>query len=191
MKKKIVLLLVVFGLLITSIASAGYKNIENNMKSDWEAEIWITEIDGRHDYVIIGEKLDATDGIDIGYDVPKCPPPPSLFVQAYIYHEEFPFPYECLWFEYRNSTEDVYKEWELCSIVFIANPTEVTISWNRKDFYDSGYDIVILCDPKGNQLRNMKESDTYSYSSDGYSSNTFIIKTTPNVYLSDAKPLEE
>jgi len=172
MKKEIISMLVISFLLVTTI-------VVSSEPTEWEAEIWITETGGRHDYIIIGEKLDASDDVD-SYDVPKCPPPPSPFVRAYIYHDGLQYPYNILWFEYRNSTENVYKEWKLRSMVFVSDPTNVIITWDKEDFCNSSYQNVFLCDSDGEVLVDMKIGENYTYESEAYSYNEFIIKTIPN-----------
>jgi len=179
-------MLVTIGLLMSSMTSASSFNVKEN--EEWETEIWATETDGRHDYVVIGEKTDASEMKD-QYDVPKCPSPPQPFIRAYVYHAGMPYPFEYLWFEYRDANLKTTKEYQLCVMCYVFDPTEITIAWDKTDFRSSGYKKVTLLDAAGIPLVNMKAKNSYTYQSDAFSFNVFIIRTDPFIQITKIKQI--
>ena len=161
-----------FGVTAMSIASnsGGYK--------EWEATISIKETNGCHDYIVIGEKEDASELVD-QYDVPKCPPPPPPHLYTFMYYEEMPYPYTNLWYDYRNLSIKTTKEFDLRIMCNVQESTEITISWNKHDFKNSGYKSILLYDSEGNILKDMRHEERYSFSSGEYSYNMFYIRMTP------------
>jgi len=124
---------------------------------NWEFNIEGVETGGRWDYVIFGEKPDASDLVD-EYDVPKCPPPPMGYVRMILRNNELPYPYTSCWFEYRQSP-DVYKVWEL-NILWVpqsgSDDTEITLSWERTGRTE--YKYIML-----NDDINMLKEDNYTF----------------------------
>jgi len=135
---------------------------------EWEFNIEGRETGGRWDYVIFGEKPDASDMVD-QYDVPKCPPPPMGYVRMWFYNSELPYPYTSCWFEYKQSP-DVYKTW-LLKVQWVPrsgnDDTEITLSWEKTGRTEYRY---IMLDGI-----NMRKTDSYTFTCQAFVPTQFEI----------------
>ena len=177
MKNKILSIIIM--LLMFSIATVSVTSNPIHY-TEWDGKIFVDETSGKHDYIILGEKKDASELLD-SYDVPKCPPPPYTFIYFYIYNEDMPYPYDYLWYEYRDANVKVRKDFEICILCMVEDPTNITLNWDKHVFMRSGYKYVSLYDDDGNILANMKSQNSYTYPSDAYSYSKFHIKMEPKV----------
>jgi len=167
MKKTIIAVFVVMMLvMITSVAAIPPLRITREHVQptyEWEFNVEGHETGGRWDYIIFGEKPDASDGVDLFLDVPKCPPPPRGYVRIWIYNEELPWPYNYAWFEYRHSP-DTYKVWNVY-VQWVPqsgyDDTEITLTWERTGRTE--YKNIMLTDTV-----DMLKTDSYSFTCQAY-----------------------
>lgn len=179
--KNILKVIIVIGLLfvlvtplISSYSILSTKSDKLHLKLiEWGSEIEFTESLGKYDFIKIGEKLDASDGID-NYDVPKCPSPPSNYIRAYI-RTNLENPYSQCWFEYRN----LPKNRCLWIINFIWMPddeqecTSVKISWNPLTLPKAEYKNIYLIDD--DVIINMLNNNEYTFIPETYIPKMFKI----------------
>ena len=132
----------------------------------WNATFLFNESDGANDYTVFGEAPDANDGppADI-YDVPKPPSPSIPYIWAW-FNDNLSTPYNLLMKDYRHYPDN-YKQWNLSIIwgpVDGVTPTNVTISWNISELYNSEYSIIKLYDSNVSELVNMLAESNYTFS---------------------------
>jgi len=166
--KKICLLIVFMLLLISFSAisidarkSIDIKHEKVERAYEWDINLEGHETGGRWDYVIFGEKPDASDLVD-QYDVPKCPPPPNGYVRMYMYNNELPYPYTYAWFEYRHSP-DIHKTWIL-KVQWMPQSgndnAEITLTWEKTGRTE--YKSIML------DGINMLREDSYTFTCQAY-----------------------
>jgi len=130
----------------------------------WEVQLEFDEPGGAYDYVIFGEKTDASDGQD-SYDTPKSPPGFPPYIRAW-FATSFPDPYDELLKEYKHYP-DTYKVWNLTiqwTPSDYTSPTTLTISWDNSSFSDSEYVSVILYDVGNDEnVADMINNASYSF----------------------------
>jgi hypothetical protein len=141
---------------------------------DWQLTIDVYA--GGHTYCIIGEKSNASDGVDV-FDVPHPPfqPPGRAFV--FIRQPSFPELYTRLWMEYRHLT-GVCRVWNL-SLFYVPmerSNAVVTIQWDCNQACSSGYVFMILID--GCHVTDMKICSSYSFVSSDYHLTSMRILTS-------------
>ena len=127
--------------------------------TEWEVTLTFTETSGKNDYVIFGEALDASDGLD-SYDIPNPPGGVPPFIDAY-FTTDLPWPHDTLLQEIKTYP-DTYKQWNF-SVFWTGSDTTVTISWDTDEVDDSEYFSVALCDDTGAFLADMFNEDAYLF----------------------------
>jgi len=124
------LLLTLF--LFVSVAQAG----------DWQTMI-MTKTGSTKAFCILGEKQNASDGID-GFDVPHPPffPPGRCFI--YLKEKTFAAPYKNLWYEYKH--HNMSKVFNLSCYWYPLDDDGalVTLDWKPDQLMKSGYDSIML-----------------------------------------------
>lgn len=114
-----------------------------NSSSEWQIMLNITETDGANDFLILGEKLEASDGKD-QFDLPKPPFPQPPYIYSW-FTTSLDSPYDILWKDYRGYL-DANKIWNL-TIIWSSDTSEqtnITISWDKSELDTSGYNSIIL-----------------------------------------------
>jgi len=156
MKSKIVILLLLALLLSVSVVEAG----------DWQSKI----VSDTRTWCIIGEKSDASDGVD-QYDAPHPPffPPGRCFL--YLSEPGFPAPYYNLIMEFKQ--HEGSKVFNLSCFWFPmwSGGAWVTLVWKPESFARSGYDSVVLS-PVG---VDMLLKSQFRFWSGAYETRTFQI----------------
>jgi len=151
-----------------------YKRVTRTF--EWDINIEGHETGGKWDYVIFGEKPDASDLVD-QYDVPKCPPPPNGYVRMILINNELPYPYNYAWFEYRHSP-DIYKTWNL-KVQWVPQTgeeeTEITLTWDLTGRVE--YKYIML-----NNDINMKKDNSFEFTCQAYIPTYFEIVATNKVF---------
>ena len=176
-KNKVGIMLVLCVLLVSGFATA-ISSVKENI-DDWEVTIDVSETSGKHDYIMFGEKSDASDLVD-QYDVPKCPAPPGGYIYIWINAPHLPFPYSTAWFEYR-SLPKVATNWEI-KVLWVpqgCDSTIATLTWNTDNF--GYYRVVRLFDSNGNFIANMKEDSSYSFQMEPYDLASFEVRCNRNI----------
>jgi hypothetical protein len=142
MKTKIISILLLALFLFVSVAQAG----------DWRLNI-NAMTGGTHTYCILGERQDASDGID-QYDVPHPPffPPGRCFI--YLKEKSFQAPYKNLWYEYKHHSDSKIFNLSCFWYPWDDEGVLVTLDWKPESFMNSGYTSVVL-QPMG--LNMLKE----------------------------------
>jgi hypothetical protein len=132
---------------------------------DWNLRINANA--GGTTYCYIGEKVDASDGID-QYDV--CHPPFFPPGRAFIFCQEqsFPDPFTNLLYEYKHCL-GMYKVFNFTSFYYPSGSTGafVTLSWDKQLLQSSEYQHVYLT-LNGQKLIDMKKTGTYIFWSNPY-----------------------
>ena len=153
----------VAALFVLSIGSAigiTFQNTENSQRDiEWDVTLNFTETSGKNDYIIFGEALDASDGVDI-YDAPNPPGGVPPFLDAY-FTTSLPWPYDNLMQEIKEYP-DTYKEWNF-TVWWTDSGTTVTISWDTTEVDSSEYESVVLCDNAGVPLADMLNNNNYAF----------------------------
>jgi len=167
-------------LLLISVSAVAMNKLEHKEEKrtfDWEINIEGHEPGGKWDYVIFGEKPDASDIVD-QYDVPKCPPPPNGYVRMILINNELPYPYNTLWFEYRKSP-DTYKSWTLL-VQWVPqtgyDDTEITLTWDLTGRVE--YKHIML-----NNI-NMRRENSFEFTCQAYTPTVFEIVASRHHRLS-------
>lgn len=137
---------------------------QQQVYGDWQLRIDVYA--GGHTYCIIGEKSNASDGID-SYDIPHPPlqPPGRAFV--FIKQPSFPLPHNKLWMEWRHYTND-YRVWNLTTYYYPMGEqgSDILIQWNISQFVSSGYRAINLI--YNGQIINMLTTNSFSFYSQPY-----------------------
>jgi len=132
MRTKIISILLLILFCFVSVAQAG----------DWQTTI-MTKTGGTKAFCILGEKQNASDGID-QYDVPHPPffPPGRCFI--YLKEKSFMSPYKNLWYEYKHHSNS--KVFNLSCFWYPLDDEGalVTLDWKPESFINSGYTSVVL-----------------------------------------------
>ena len=126
---------------------------ENN--NDWQILLNITEPNGASDFLIFGEKVEASDGKD-QFDLPKPPAPQPPYIYSW-FTTSLDSPYNILWKDYRPYSE-YNKIWNL-TIIWSSDTSEktnITISWDMSEFENSGYGSIILITSKNVDMIKIK-----------------------------------
>lgn len=136
------------------------KASENN--NDWQILLNFNEPDGSSDYLVFGEKTDASDGKD-EFDLPKPPAPQSPYIYSWFVTSLDP-PYDILWMDYNKlSDDDKILNFTIIWSSDKSLPTDITISWELSEISASGYDTVELMVP--NSI-DMKKETSYQFAAD-------------------------
>ncbi len=148
----------------------------------WEA--YIDLIDGSMqaaDFIVMGEATDANDGPPVdSYDVPKHPPPPSLYVYAF-FDDGLAYPYNRLFYDYRHYFDGVEKQWNLTvQWDLISYPETIEFSWSIGDLTPGPYESIFLRDNMGIIVADMLAIETYTLTVTANGMETFTI-TCENV----------
>ena len=135
---------------------------------NWEMRVEGHETGGRWDYAVFGEKPDASDGVD-RYDAPKCPSPPNGYVRMYLFHPGLQYPFEYLWYEYRQSpkTHDSFTLVVWWVPQSGNNPTDITISWEQTGITEYRYIMI-------NEV-NMLKSESFIFTCEAFIPTVFEI----------------
>ena len=136
------------------------KASENN--NDWQIVLSFNEPEGSSDYLVFGEKIDASDGKD-KFDLPKPPTPLSPYIYSW-FATSLDIPYDVLWMDYKILSDDD-KIWNF-TIIWSSDkslPTDITISWELSEVSASGYDTFDLLVP--NSIDMTKET-SYHFTAD-------------------------
>ena len=153
--------LICLGLLITGICVLVHGTEARTITmSDWEMTIDVYAGNG-HTYCILGEKQNASDGVD-QYDVPEHPfePPGRAFV--FIKQPSFPEPHDALWMEYRH-LHGLWRVWNLTLfyVPMYGEGCDVSIQWDITQVFSSRYQTVILWN--NGYAANMKTETSYAF----------------------------
>ncbi len=136
------------------------KASENN--NDWQIMLSFNEPEGSNDYLVFGEKIDASDDKD-KFDLPKPPAPQSPYIYSW-FVTSLDTPYDVLWMDYKKLSDDD-KIWNF-TIIWSSDkslPTDITISWELSEVSASGYDTFDLLVP--NRIDMTKET-SYQFTAD-------------------------
>jgi hypothetical protein len=164
-KNKLIEAGVIIGLIITMffMVTSTEAKLQPKMR-DWQMTIDV-HADG-YTYCIIGEKQNASDGIDV-FDVchPPFQPPGRCFV--FISQPSFPEPYNNIWMEYRH-LHGVYRFWNISLLYLPLNGqgSTVNMQWNINQVLSSGYQTVLLWN--NGFVANMRTASSYSFYSSPY-----------------------
>jgi hypothetical protein len=187
--RKIFLSILLFSLVISSITilpqHSHADKINLRYTPDdivWNITLSFSETDGRNDYIIFGESPNATDGVDIYYDIVNPPAGVSPFLDAY-FTTSFSYPYNTLLQEIKVYP-DSYEVWNF-TVWWTGDDTFVNISWNSTKFYLSEYETAFLYDDTGALLLDMIDFSTYEFLCPGNGMVNFQIQVAEN-----KKPLQ-
>ena len=141
-------------------------SVNSSSISNWIITLNFEEPGGANTDIIFGEKLEASDDQDDN----DLPLPPSSF-PPYIsswFDAGLADPYDKLLKDIRKYPDD-YKIWNLY-VQWIpsdyASSTDITISWNNSELYNSEYDYMVLYDFDSTiVVANMLIIDSYSFNS--------------------------
>jgi hypothetical protein len=163
--KKYIAIMLVLSMLVPAAASVTAR--------EWTLRIDAKAGDG-HTYCLVGEKKDASDGID-QYDVPHPPffPPGRAFI--FCSEPSFPSPYENVWMEWKHYP-GTQKEFNLTTFYY-PNGNEgtlVTFSWSPLILRSSEYRHVYLT-LNGVTLLDMMKSSIYTFWNDPWQFTQFKI----------------
>lgn len=142
---------------------------------NWDTTLHFSASERIYDYVVFGEKTNASDGIDI-FDVPKSPPamPPYLYT---MFSTNLTEPYHMLWYEYKHGP-DSYKCWNL-KVQWVpadyVSPADVTFAWNSSALNNSEYTSVLLENLETNETVDMLLVDSYQFTASALSLHPFKI----------------
>ena len=159
--------------LITLVLFTGF--LSNNLLAEdsddiqWSVTLNFMETSGKTGQSLLGEALNASDGKD-GYDVPIPGDPPGGCRISVYFTTSFQYPHENLMEEIKHySNSNIYKVWNL-SVDWIPcgddQGTNVTISWDIDELYNSEYDFITL-------KRKGQLNGTWYTASDMLSKNNF------------------
>lgn len=160
MRTKIVVVVLLLALfMVVSVAQAG----------DWQTMI-MTKTGGSKAFCVLGEKQNASDGID-AFDVPHPPffPPGRCFI--YLKENSFTLPYKNLWYEYKHHSNSKVFNLSCFWYPWDEEGTMVTLDWKPEMFLNSGYSSVVL-QPVG---LNMLLERHYTFWSLPYQTSYFTI----------------
>ena len=169
--------LITLGLLITGVCVLVHgTEARAVIMSDWQMTIDVYA-EGGHTYCIMGEKMDASDGVD-QYDIPHPPfqPPGRAFV--FIKQPSFPVPHNKLWMEYRH-LHGLWRVWNL-TLFYVPmdeEGTNVSLQWDTGQVLFSGYRNVILWN--NGYAADMKTENSYIFYSLPYQT------TSMKIYCND------
>ncbi|HWR27208.1 MAG TPA: DUF2341 domain-containing protein [Candidatus Thermoplasmatota archaeon] len=148
---------------------------ETLVSQPWDLTMHISTSMRSYDYVMFGEKTNASDGLD-SYDVPKNPPsiPPFLYT---MFSTNLTEPYHMLWYDYKHCP-DTYKVWDL-KVQWVpsdyTSPTNVTIAWNNSALNGSEYSSVTLENIETNETIDMLDMSSYTFNASALSLHPFKI----------------
>jgi hypothetical protein len=154
---------------------------------EWSVQIDFDEPSGKTDWILFGEALNASDGVD-NFDAPNPPNGPEPFIDAY-FTTFFPEPHNRLLSDIRIYP-NTYQRWNF-STWWTGSDTTVTMTWNFTDILASEYKVMMLCDGWGTPLADMLQNNSYDYfiPSDGIEHFQIIAKTNiPPVYPNPPLP---
>ena len=120
------------------------------------------------DYVHFGERVNASDGVDEGVDIPYPGEPPAPYIASW-FKTDFEEPYNRLEKDIRHypGVRPIAKIWDLWVKADTAGngaTVDITISWDTNDLVDIQYDYVGLYDAlSGNFLKDMNVANTYAF----------------------------
>ena len=134
--------------------------------SEWNITLYFEEPGGANTDSIFGEKLEASDNLD-NNDLPLPPSPFPPYISSW-FDAGLSSPYDKLLKDIRKYPDD-YKIWNLY-VQWIpsdyASSTDITISWNNSELYNSEYDYMVLYDfDSVTVVANMLIIDSYSFNS--------------------------
>ena len=140
-----------------------FKELEPNFDIVWDVKLNFNEPGSSFTYVVFGEASDASDEKD-DYDMPIPPAPLPPYIRAW-FKTNLSFPYDKLIKDYRYYP-DTFKQWNF-SLLWIPSdyvtPTNITISWENSELYDSEYTVVKLYDDNGDELKDMLTESSYTF----------------------------
>jgi hypothetical protein len=157
--------------------------------TNWETTLHFTTTSRIYDFVVFGEKNNASDGID-SYDVPKSPPaiPPYLYI---MFSTNFSEPYHMLWYEYKHCP-GVYKIWNL-NVQWVpsdyVSSTNVTIVWNNSLFNESEYTSILLHNIETDEIVDMLNVNSYMFTASALNLHPFRIICRALIKITD--PVKE
>ncbi len=137
---------IMIGVMLAALATPAYA------ASEWEAGITVS-VRNASNRLNLGQRSDATDGFDYGYDVPAML---AGDVRAYFICDG-----KKLWRDIKSATADYVREWDL----FVESPLSgetVTISWDP-----AALGGLILKDPSTGAVVDMRTARSYVYVNTG------------------------
>jgi len=145
--KKLIVFCVILLFILVFFKSTNLPNTANSSSIlEWSVTLDFNEPGGASANVIFGEASDASDGQD-NYDMPLPPAPFPSYINTW-FDANLTEPYNKLLTDIRKYPDD-YKIWNLY-VQWIpsdyTSPTDITISWNNSDVYNSEYDYMVLYD---------------------------------------------
>jgi len=134
--------------------------------SEWSVTLNLNEPGDANANVIFGETLDASDGQD-NYDMPLPPAPFPPYINTW-FDANLTEPYNKLLKDIRKYPDD-YKIWNLY-VQWVpsdySSSTDITISWNNLDVYNSEYDSMVLYDfDSAIVVADMFTTNSYNFNS--------------------------
>jgi hypothetical protein len=170
--KKILIITILLGLAGMTIPEFTDYNMPHVLALDepvlWNMTLRITESSGIGNTVILGEKTDASDGLD-QYDLPEPPAPPQFpYIRSW-FGTSFAIPFNNLLQEYKSSTSD-RAIWNL-SIVWMPAPgnqsiTTVRLLWDSSQIHANHTDSLLLYE-NSVIVSNMITNNSFSFSTNG------------------------
>lgn len=136
-------------------------------KKSWEITLFIETNNNTvtSDFVVLGESVDATDGLQ--NDFYEAPTPPANAGDSYLTiwsDDDLTSPYHQLSGDFR-SWPDKEKTWNL-TVSYISDMgsnTSVNLSWNKTLFMESEYNTMLLYDNTSNSTVNMLTQAYYQF----------------------------
>jgi hypothetical protein len=156
----------------------------------WSMTLRITESSGTGNTVLLGEKPDASDGLD-QYDLPEPPPPPQFpYIRSW-FVTSFAIPFDSLLQEYKSSASD-HAIWNL-SIVWMPAPgnqsiTTVRLLWDPAQI-PVNHNPSLLLYENDVIVANMITNTSFSFPTDG-SLHRFQIMYQRETSNSTGEPIE-
>ena len=137
--------------------------------TNWQVQINCSA-GGGNTYCIMGEKWNASDGVDM-FDVPHPPfePPGRAFI--YFSHPAFPVLYQNIWMEYQHHSSNALDDSVVWNLTTYYIPMDgqgglVQLQWSSSSFLSTGYHDVYLC--FDGAWVDMKTISSFSFFSPAY-----------------------
>jgi hypothetical protein len=183
--------ILLFILLILFIPHSIVNAADEDSEIIWDVTLTIKETGGVQDAIIFGEAINAIDEISPdSHDLPKPPPPIPPAIHSY-FIVQFEPPYNYLLQDFRKNTKS-QQIWNV-SIHWIPQDsntsTNITISWNTRDFNKSHYSSIKLYKNDNNlALTNMLEEESYTFTASANKPHLFHIKCSEIIPHQNSTP---